>query len=109
MVTVNSRRHSLKVVFFFMFVTAVTGCGYPEVSPKTYEVANALYAAANRQSAEHIDRAVEVTDELLAVGEISDREAGWLKAIAEQARAGDWDAAAKEARALIADQAKPGP
>ncbi len=90
-----------------VFAVIMSGCGYPEVSPKTYEVANALYAAANRQSTEHIDKAAVLTDELLAAGEISDREAGWLKAIAEQARNGDWDSAAAEARALIADQAKP--
>lgn len=87
----------------------IAGCGYPEVSPKTYEIANALYAASNRQSAEHIDKAIAVTEELLVSGEISEREAGWLRAIADQARDGDWDAAAAEARTLIADQARPGP
>jgi polyhydroxyalkanoate synthesis regulator phasin len=87
----------------------MSGCGYPEVSPKTYEVANALYAASNRQSTEHIEKAAAITDELLAAGEISEREAGWLKAITEQARSGDWDSAAKEARALIADQSKTAP
>lgn len=109
MATVNPRRHSFLVLLFFVFVSGVPGCGYPEVSPKTYDVANALYAAANRQSIEHIDKAVAITDELLAAEEISEREAGWLRAIAEQAHNGDWDGAATEARALIADQVKPAP
>ena len=87
----------------------MSGCGYPEVSPKTYEVANALYAAANRQSTEHIDKAVAITEELLAAEEISEREADWLKAIAEQASSGDWNGAAAKARKLIADQATPSP
>ncbi len=104
----NLDRRCLLVCVFALGVS-IAGCGYPQVSPKTYEVANALYAAANRQSIEHIDKAVEITDELLAAGEITEREAGWLKAIAEQAHAGAWDDAAVEARTLIADQAQPAP
>jgi hypothetical protein len=102
----HHRRHLLAWVCILAAIAS--GCGYPEVSPKTYEVANALYAATNRQSIEHVDKAIAVTEELLAAGEISEREAGWLKAIAEQARNGDWDNAATEARRLIADQVQPG-
>ncbi len=109
MATEDPLRHAFLALLVFVFVSGVPGCGYPEVSPKTYEVANALYAAANRQSVEHIDKAAEVTDELLAAGEISEREAGWLNTIAEQARSGDWDGASNEARSLIADQVKPAP
>ncbi len=61
---------------------SVSGCGYPDVSPKTYEVANALYAAANRRSIEHVEKALAVTDELIAAGDISEREADWLRSIA---------------------------
>ena len=102
--------HWCRTLFWSTVLAVVmAGCGYPEVSPKTYEIANALYSASNRQSAEHIDKAVAITEELLAAEEISEREAGWLKAIAEQARSGDWDGAAAEARSLIADQAKTAP
>jgi hypothetical protein len=102
-------RYRFVLAYLFALVANVSGCGYPEVSPKTYEVANALYAAANRQSTEHVEKAAVITEELLAIGDISEREAGWLREIAEKARSGDWNGAAAEARALIADQAKPAP
>ncbi|MBI1310345.1 hypothetical protein GC176_03485 [bacterium] len=90
-----------------ILATGMNGCGYPEVSQKTYDVANALFAASNRRSAEHIEKAAVLVSELQAAGEITEREAGWLLEIVEQARSGDWDGAATEARTLIADQVKP--
>ena len=87
----------------------LTGCGYPEVSPKAYEVANALYSASNRQSSEHIEKAATLIDELRESDEITDRESEWLHAIVEQARAENWTEAAAEARKLIADQVHAAP
>lgn len=97
------------VIWLIGVAMCMNGCGYPEVSGKTYEIANALYNASNRRSVEHIDKALAVIEEQLAAGEISGQEAEWLRAIAEQARSGDWEGAAAESRSLIADQVRNGP
>lgn len=84
------------------------GCGYPEVSPKTYEIATALYGICNRELADKLPMAEQLVDEAVEANEITSREAGWLRDIIETARAGDWDDAEREARELMQDQVRRG-
>ncbi|MHC4877494.1 MAG: hypothetical protein ACYTGL_13445 [Planctomycetota bacterium] len=105
-----SKQRTFRVVIGTTWLAlCLSGCGYPEVSPKTYEVASALYAASNRQSLEHIEKSALLIDELRETEEITERESEWLKAIVEQARAEQWTEAAAEARVLIADQVRESP
>ncbi len=91
-------------VVVILFCLGIWGCGYPEVSPTSYELSKALYSACNRRSDEHLSRVIELVDSTQAAGEISDRESKWLRAIVDQARAGDWEAATVEARQIMEDQ-----
>ncbi|MCA9074684.1 MAG: hypothetical protein KDA93_06605 [Planctomycetaceae bacterium] len=83
---------------------AFNGCGYPQVSPKSYELTKALYSACNRRNEEHLARVAEVLDSTKTAGDISDRESKWLHAIIDKARAGEWESAAREARQIMEDQ-----
>lgn len=80
------------------------GCGYPEISPKSYELATALYSACNRHSEEHLAKVSDLMETHAESGDITDREFEWLQAIVEQAEEGDWEAAASEARQIMNDQ-----
>ncbi len=88
-----------------VLIALTTGCGgYSGASPRAYEYAKALYSICNRQADEKL---VEVTTQIeadVATEEISPREAGWLKAIVDDAEAGDWKAAMNAARQLMEDQ-----
>lgn len=84
----------------------IYGCGYPEVSSTTYELSQALYSACNRRSDEQLLKVFEVMNSKRSAGEISDREFEWLRAIIEQARAGEWGDAQAEVRNLMNDQVK---
>lgn len=81
------------------------GCGYPEVSPKTYELVKALYSACNRRSEEHLEKVEALTEAARESGEITDRESQWIREIVEQARNGEWEPATLESRAILEDQA----
>lgn len=82
----------------------MSGCGYPTVSPKTYEIAKALYSACNRQSDAHVELVSETIQAAKDGGEITSREASWLETIVDQARQGEWEAAMLECRKLMEDQ-----
>lgn len=82
------------------------GCGYPEVSPATYELAKALYSACNRQRVEHLDIASDLLETKVASEELSQTEAEWLREIIADGRQGHWDVATREARALMEDQVR---
>ncbi|MCA9074724.1 MAG: hypothetical protein KDA93_06810 [Planctomycetaceae bacterium] len=90
----------LAVVLAFCLI----GCGYPEVSPKSYELATALYSACNRRSEEHLAKVSDLMETHAKSGDITNREFEWLQAIVEQAEEGDWEAAASEARQIMNDQ-----
>lgn len=83
----------------------LAGCGYPEVSPKTYEIAKSLYAACNQKSEERLVAVEKLVQSSLEQQEISEREAQWLNAIINRAREGSWETAMQESRRLMEDQA----
>lgn len=99
------RRHCLKPLFVGVLSLALlAGCGYPTVSPTTYELSKALYSACNRRDETHLDRVAELVATHLESGEISEREAGWLNGAVATARDGDWKTAAATARQIMVDQ-----
>ncbi len=81
------------------------GCGYPEVSPRAYEISQALYSVCNQKSAERLPVVEELIEKSLADGSLAEREGKWLNEIVAAGENGDWESAAREARRIMADQA----
>lgn len=103
----SDRRPVGRRAWWLGLVVLLAGCGgYPEVSPKTYEFAKALYGICNRQQLEKLDPVTEQIEAARDADEITAREAGWLLEIVETAGAGDWTAATAEARRLMEDQVR---
>lgn len=82
----------------------IAGCGYPEVSPKTYELAKAMYSVSNLKREDGIEKVESLIAESLQAGEITDGEADYLREIVQQCRDGEWDDAQQECRRLMEDQ-----
>jgi hypothetical protein len=80
------------------------GCGYPEVSPKTYEISKALYAVCNLKQKDDLDKVTDVISEAVSESEVSEDESEWLLAIVEKAGSGEWEEAAEDARSILEDQ-----
>lgn len=97
-------------MFLFLMVLSLltllplSGCGYPAVSPKTYEISKALYSVCNQKSTERLEIVQTLIQSSLKEKEINEREAGWLNAIVASANAGNWENATQEARRLMEDQ-----
>ncbi|QDT45289.1 hypothetical protein Pan241w_54090 [Gimesia alba] len=83
----------------------LSGCGYPEVSPKTYEISKALYSVCNQKSEERLLVVEKLIQSSLEQNEINESEAQWLNEMITQAREGDWEAAMQESRQMMEDQA----
>lgn len=85
--------------------TATVGCGgYERVSDTAYDFALALYATCNSQAADKLPAFEEKLGAARADGTLTPQEAQWLEAILASARAGDWQSATRESRALLAAQ-----
>ena len=82
----------------------IVGCGYGEVSQRGYKHATALYAICNRRDAARLDTYAELAENDFLMGEISEQEASWIRAIVAQARDGEWEAACDEVRQVMEDQ-----
>ena len=81
------------------------GRGYGTVSPDAYRIAQALYSSCLAKSEVRLE-AVEATidgasDEPL---EITEKEQRWLMEIIADAKAGNWQSAAADARQMMEDQ-----
>ncbi|TWU00286.1 hypothetical protein Pla108_12350 [Botrimarina colliarenosi] len=92
------------VLAIVVALLVVAGCGYGEVSPKAYQFAKTLYGLCNRQTSEAIDPVAVQIGAAREAEEITQREADWLDAILNDARAGDWSAAQAAARRMMEDQ-----
>ena len=91
---------AIAVVMFFWF-----GRGYGTVSRDAYQVAQALYSSCLAKSEVRLE-AVEATingasDKPL---EITEKEQRWLEEIIADAKAGNWQSAAADARQMMEDQ-----
>lgn len=81
------------------------GRGYGPVSPDAYQVAHALYSSCLAKSEVRLE-AVEsaVNDSSDQPLEITAKEQRWLKEIIADAKAGNWQSAAVDARQMMEDQ-----
>ena len=81
------------------------GRGYGTVSPDAYQVAQALYSSCLAKSEVRLE-AVESTinDAGEQPLEITVKEQRWLKEIIADAKAGNWQSAAADARQMMEDQ-----
>lgn len=103
----SNMKHFARVSLSFLTLGCLLlniGCGYPEVSPQTYQLSKALYTACNCRNEEHLDKACEALETAAESEEITEKEAKWLMAIVDQAREGEWELAATEARSILEDQ-----
>jgi len=101
------KKYTHQILSFALLIILVFqyGCGYPEVSPKTYEISKALYSVCNQKSTERLETVQTLIQSSLEKQEITDREADWLNGIIGQAQEGDWDRALQESRRIMEDQA----
>lgn len=95
----------LQMVLVVMAFLSLAGCGYPEVSPKTYEISKALYSVCNQKSEERLVAVEKLIQHSLEQNEINDSEAKWLNGMITQAREGAWETAMQESRRMMEDQA----
>ena len=81
------------------------GRGYGSVSPDAYQVAHALYSSCLAKSEVRLE-ALESTinDAAEQPLEITAKEQRWLKEIIADAKAGNWQSAAANARQMMEDQ-----
>ncbi|QDT49849.1 hypothetical protein Pan258_39040 [Symmachiella dynata] len=86
------------------FCTQLAGCGYPQVSPKAYELSKALYSVCNQKSAERLPAISQLIEDSLADGSLQENEGEWLKEIVTLGQNGDWESAARETRRIMDDQ-----
>lgn len=77
--------------------------GYGEVSPLTYEISKALYGACQTKSDQRL-RKVDALIEGKMGSMLPDNERQWLEDIVAQARDGQWEVAARQARRMLEDQ-----
>ena len=80
------------------------GCGYPEVSPKAYDITKALYSVCNLKREGDLDKVTDTISKAAANSKLSEDESEWLLAIVEKARNGEWETAAQEAHSILKDQ-----
>lgn len=85
----------------------ICGCGHPEVSPGTYELAKVIDNLCSYRKPEQIEAARELIRKEHAAGSISKSEQTLLMQILDQAQSGDWQGAGQEARELLQAQNRP--
>ena len=89
-----------------LLTISLLGCGYPDVSPATYELAKAMHSAFNAKSEKDLPVARKMIEERFLEGLINAEERDWLLAMVKQAEDGHWTEAEAEVRRLIADQVR---
>ncbi|WP_417738854.1 hypothetical protein [Rosistilla oblonga] len=76
------------------------------LSENGYDLTIALYRVCNQRSDEGLQRIEQLLDESRSTGEASDPSHGIVAAIVAQAKAGDWESAARASRRALEDQVK---
>lgn len=82
--------------------------GYGTVSRQTYEFSKAIYGSCLAKSEQRLDKVEQLMNDP-SNAELPSHERKWLNAIVSNARAGNWEAAAKKARGMMEDQAQSSP
>ncbi|QDS91153.1 hypothetical protein EC9_53730 [Rosistilla ulvae] len=76
------------------------------LSENGYDLTIALYRVCNQRSDEGLQRIEELLDESRSTAAASDPSHGIVAAIVAQAKAGDWESAARASRRALEDQVK---
>lgn len=97
-------RNSICTLLLVLIGIPLNGCGYPEVSPKTYEISKALFSVCNQKNEERLQVVKKLIESSLENEEISESEAEMLNEIVAQANENQWETAMVEARNLMEDQ-----
>ena len=100
----NARKRFVNYSLLVTLGAMLAGCGYGEVSPRTYDYAKALYSICNRRDESRLDQFASLVDDDLRDGKISEQEADWLNDVVAQARNGQWQQANAAAREMLEDQ-----
>jgi len=82
----------------------ICGCGHPQVSPGTYELAKVIDNVCAYRKPEQVEAARELIRKEHSAKSISDSEQTLLMEILDQAQSGDWQGAGLEARKLLQAQ-----
>jgi hypothetical protein len=93
-------------VFWYLILAMAIGCGSapPLGSEEVSSTADALYTAVTSRRLELVDAVEKNLNKLNADQQVSPAAMAVLQAIIEQARAGEWQAAAEELDQLIRNQ-----
>jgi len=101
----TSTRNVPSMCCVLALLLVLNGCGsYPQVSESAYSLTKSLHSICDNKSAEQLDQFEQVVGEKVAAGELTEEEQRTLQGIVSTARKGKWDAAKKEARALMRAQ-----
>ncbi len=95
---------SIAAILVIALGSQLTGCGYPPVSPKAYELSKALYAVCNQKNAERLPVVSDLIQASLTDESITKSEGQWLNNIVDAGKNGEWETATQEARSLMDDQ-----
>ena len=96
-----------RIALIVLVVASVcSGCGYGDVSPKTYQIATSLYNVSNRKLPEKLDTITQQIEVARDADEISAKEAKWLNSIVEKGKQEKWKQAMQAARRLMEDQVR---
>jgi len=99
----DSRRAA--ILWLMLLLAFIPGCGgYGEVTPKAYQYATAIYSVTNRKAEGRLDELQKLIEASEVSEEITEAESDWLQAIVAEACEGNWEAASKQARAIMEDQ-----
>jgi hypothetical protein len=100
------RRITIRSVSAYLMLAMSIGCGSapPLGSEEVSSNADALYTAVTSRRSELVDAVEESLNKLYADQQISPAARMALQAIIDQARAGEWQAAAEELDQLIRNQ-----
>ncbi len=85
-------------------VCLLSGCGYPRVSDKTFELAKLLNTVCNLRNTHQLPKFRTLVDEAHQAGNITGSERDMLIEIADMASEQQWDRAESEARELLKAQ-----
>ena len=91
-------------ILLMLLLGLCAGCGYGEVSPKSYEIAKSLYNITNRQLTDRLEIITVEIETAEEKNEISPKEAKWLCSIVKRAEQEQWQKAMKESRQMMEDQ-----
>ena len=106
-----SESNDKKLAFALLAILLVLGGrwwmnrGYGTVSPQTYEFSKAIYGACLSKNEQRLDKVEQLMNDP-SHAELPLNEQKWLDAIISDARADNWEAAAKKARSMMKDQAQ---